>query len=228
VAFRQKIHDLSFVVGNFEQRFVQWYNKRNNRLGSLFNRFDSVIIGGGPSLVALMAYITLNPVRAGMVPDPVNYHWCGYTQRVAKGVLSKHDIELVEDLHRALNLPPQIMKLTEKRQLELLWKYFRERLMRAGLKAHTEKGAWRSSAETIGGQRENEGQEIALDKAQHFMLKVRFATKGVAIGTEAFIEDVLSSCGRALGYKRTHHACEHNIWDHVHSLKKHRKAKIYI
>jgi len=224
--FRKKIHDLSFVVGNFEQRFVQWYNKRNNRLGSLFNRFDSVIIGGGSSLAALMAYITLNPIRAGIVSDPAEYHWCGYTQRLAKGILTKYDIELVEDLHRALNLPPQIMKLKEKRQLELLWKYFRERLMRAGLKAHTECGDWKASVETVGGQLEGEGKDVVLDKAQHFMLKVRFATKGVAIGTETFIEDILSTCGKALGYKRKHHACEHSIWDHVHSLKKHRKAYV--
>ena len=28
-AHRQRIHDISFVVGNFQQRFTQWYNKRN-------------------------------------------------------------------------------------------------------------------------------------------------------------------------------------------------------
>ena len=43
--FRNKIHDVSLVVSNFQQRFTQWFNKRTNRWGRLFGgRFDSVIV----------------------------------------------------------------------------------------------------------------------------------------------------------------------------------------
>ncbi len=39
--FREKIHDISLVVSNFQQRFTQWYNKRTNRWGRLFGgRFE--------------------------------------------------------------------------------------------------------------------------------------------------------------------------------------------
>jgi len=178
-----------------------------------------VIIGDGHALAALMAYITLNPVRAGIITDPAEYHWSGYANRVANGMLNEHDIELVSYLHRTLLLPPQIMKLPKKKQLELLWKYFRIRLMRAKPK---DKYGTRSMADKL----ENEGKSLELDKAQHFMLKVRFATKGIAIGSESFVEDVLSTCGRVLGYKREHHAHDYHVWDHIHTLKKHKKVLV--
>jgi len=223
-AYRQKIHDISFVVGNFEQRFVQWYNLRKERLGSLFNRFDSVIVGEGEPLADVMAYITLNPVRAGIVSDPADYHWCAYANRVANGRLNEFDVELVDYLHRAINIPPQITQLPEKRQLELLWKYFRIRLLRTGIKAHANKGKWKPSNHTVGGQLERQNKAVDLDKARCFMLKVRFATKGIAIGSEEFVEHILSTCGKVLGYKREHHSHDYHAWDHIHTLKKHRKV----
>jgi len=232
-SYKAKIHDLSFVVGNFEQRFVQWYNLRKGRLGSLFNRFDSVIIGDGHALIALMAYITLNPVRAGIITDPAEYHWCGYAQRLGNGQLTAHDIDLVAYTHRSLQLPQQIINLPQKRQLELLWKYFRIRLLRAKPKdsrlADSEDGKINGKNpcdRTMADKLQEEGKSLDFSRADHFMLKVRFATKGVAIGTADFIEDVLTSCGKILGYKRTHHSQPHNVWDHIHTLKKHRKAYI--
>jgi len=226
-AFRLKIHDISFVVGNFEQRFVQWYNKRMDRLGSLFNRFDSVIIGGKHSLAVLMAYTTLNPVRVGMVTDPAEYHWCGYAKRVADGKLSDDDLELVKLLHRELHIPPQILKLSPKKQLKLLWKYFRIRLMNANVKAHVKTGPF-AKHKKVGELVDNAGKNQELDQADHFMLKLRFATKGIAIGSASFVERVLDGCNRALGYKREHHPQQHNVWDQVCSLKRHSKGRVWI
>jgi len=193
---------------------VQWYNKRKNRSGSLFNRFDSTIIEDGRA----MAFITLNPVRAGMVTDPADYHWCGYTYRLAHGKLDPNDVMLVRSLHGSLQLPQQIMKLPEKKQLQLLWKYFRLRLLRANAKDRN------SGASTVGQKMEQEGKPLEFDLARHFMLKVRFATKGIAIGSESFVEEILSTCGTVLGYKRQHHANDYHVWDHIHSLKKHTRV----
>ncbi len=222
-SFNKKIHDISFVVGNFEQRFVQWYNKKMRRNGSLFNRFDSVIIEDGRALAFIMAYITMNPVRAGLVTDPAEYHWSGYTYRLANGKLDPHDESLVVSLYNSLNLPQQILKLPVKRQLSLLWKYFRLRLLRCSPKESRYKKYPHDIAHTLGEKIDKEGGVIDIDNARHFMLKVRFATKGIAIGSELFVENVLSSCGRVLGYKREHHANDSHIWDQVHTLKKHRK-----
>jgi len=226
-SYRQKIHDISFVVGNFEQRFVQWYNKRKDRLGSLFNRFDSVIIGDEHSLAVLMAYITLNPVRASLVTDPAEYHWSGYAKRVSDRKLSDNDINLVQLLHRELRIPPQILQLSDDKQLALLWKYFRKRLMQTSVKAHVKTSPF-AQHKTIGELVDNDGKNMDLDRADHFMLKMRFTTKGIAIGSEAFVERILRGYNKALGYKRPHHAQQHNVWDHVCSLKKHTKGNAWI
>ncbi len=223
-AFNRKIHDVSFVVGNFEQRFVQWYNKKMGRNGSLFNRFDSVIIEDGRALAFMMAYITMNPVRAGIVIDPVDYHWCGYTYRLANKKLDSHDETLVLSLYNSLNLPQQILKLPFNKQLALLWKYFRLRLLRCSQKESYYKKDPQDAARTLSEKLEKEGELTEIDFARHFLLKVRFATKGIAIGSGLFVEDILSSCGRVLGYKKEHHAHDYQIWDHIHTLKKHRQA----
>ena len=39
--------------------------------------------GAGEALVAMAAYIDLNPVRAGMVKDPKDYLWSGYAEALA-------------------------------------------------------------------------------------------------------------------------------------------------
>jgi hypothetical protein len=36
-------------------------------------------------LVAVAAYIELNPVRAGLCADPKDYRYCGYAEALAKG-----------------------------------------------------------------------------------------------------------------------------------------------
>jgi len=71
-------------------------------------------------------------------------------------------------------------------------------------------------------ERQNRAND--LDKACCFMLKVRFATKGIVLGAEEFVEHILSTCGKVLGYKRKHHSHDYHVWDNIHTLKKHRKV----
>lgn len=77
--------NLSAFVGELKQRFSQWYNRRNDRQGTLWeSRFKSVLVEGAEqALLTMAAYIDLNPLRAGLVTDPKDYHWCGYAEAVA-------------------------------------------------------------------------------------------------------------------------------------------------
>ncbi len=77
--------DLSVFLKELKQRFTQWYNRQNNRRGTLWeDRFKSVLVEGSEqALLTMAAYIDLNPVRAGMVSDPKDYPWCGYAEAVA-------------------------------------------------------------------------------------------------------------------------------------------------
>ncbi|MBP5987255.1 MAG: transposase [Azonexus sp.] len=61
------------------QRYVQYVNRVYRRSGSLWEgRFRSCPIQEEAYLLACQRYIELNPVRAGMVEHPGEYHWSSY------------------------------------------------------------------------------------------------------------------------------------------------------
>lgn len=59
--------------------YVRYFNDLNGRSGTLWEgRYKSTVIQTERYLLACMAYIDLNPVRAGLVVDPVDYAWSSY------------------------------------------------------------------------------------------------------------------------------------------------------
>jgi len=61
------------------RRYVRYFNDRQKRTGTLWEgRFKSSLIQTERYLLACMAYIDLNPVRAGMVAQPGEYEWSSY------------------------------------------------------------------------------------------------------------------------------------------------------
>ncbi|NCD33462.1 MAG: transposase [Spartobacteria bacterium] len=82
--YTRRMHDISEFMKTLKHRFSFWYNRLNNRKGTLWSeRFKSVLVEGGEALCAVAAYIELNPVRAGLVKDPALYCFCGYGDAVA-------------------------------------------------------------------------------------------------------------------------------------------------
>jgi len=74
---RSKWENLSEYVKDIKQQFSRYYNKRHNRRGFFWaERYKSVIVDNGETLINCLAYIDLNPVRAGMVEKPEEYRWC--------------------------------------------------------------------------------------------------------------------------------------------------------
>ena len=75
--FSKKWTDLSEYVREIKQSFSRYYNKRHNRRGFFWGeRFKSLIVQEGHTLVNMLAYIDLNPIRAGIVKKPEDYRWC--------------------------------------------------------------------------------------------------------------------------------------------------------
>jgi len=76
----RRMYNLSEFVKTVKQRMTMAYNKRHGRLGTLWTeRYKSVLVEGErDALMAIAAYIDLNPVRAGLVPDPKDYRFSGY------------------------------------------------------------------------------------------------------------------------------------------------------
>ena len=61
------------------RRYVRLFNDANARTGTLWEgRYKSTLIQSDRYLLACMAYIDLNPVRAGMVAQPADYPWSSH------------------------------------------------------------------------------------------------------------------------------------------------------
>ncbi len=74
--FRRKWSSLSEYVREIKQKFSRFYNKRHGRKGFFWgDRFKSVIVEDGDTLINCLAYIDLNPVRAGLCKRPEDYRW---------------------------------------------------------------------------------------------------------------------------------------------------------
>ena len=91
--FRSKLASLSELVRDIKVNFARFYNRQHHRRGYFWgDRFKSVIVDKGETLVNCLAYIDLNPVRAGLVKDPKDYRFCGYGEAVAGRQLSRRGI----------------------------------------------------------------------------------------------------------------------------------------
>ena len=61
------------------RRYVRYFNDSQKRTGTLWEgRYKSTLIQTDRYLLTCMAYMDLNPVRAGLVPGPPDYPWSSY------------------------------------------------------------------------------------------------------------------------------------------------------
>jgi len=59
--------------------YVRGFNRRHGRSGTLWEgRYRSTLLEGERYLLACMAYIDLNPVRAGVAAEPADYRWSSH------------------------------------------------------------------------------------------------------------------------------------------------------
>jgi putative transposase len=84
--FREKWGSLSEYVREIKQTFSRWYNKTHGRRGFFWgDRYKSVIVDDGDTLINCLAYIDLNPVRAGICTVPEDYRWCSVGYHIQSG-----------------------------------------------------------------------------------------------------------------------------------------------
>jgi putative transposase len=70
---------LSKMMQVLSQRYTGWINYRYDRVGHLFQgRFRAILVDKDGYLRELVRYIHLNPVRAGIVSDPIDYRRCSH------------------------------------------------------------------------------------------------------------------------------------------------------
>lgn len=67
---------ISKIMASLTTSHSVYFNKKHGRLGPVFqNRFKSILIENDPYFLKLSQYIYLNPVKAGLVEDPIDYQF---------------------------------------------------------------------------------------------------------------------------------------------------------
>jgi putative transposase len=70
---------ISQLIQYLGRLYVRYFNFAYARSGTLFEgRFKSSLVQETRYFLTCLKYIELNPVRAGLVPDPGDYRWSSY------------------------------------------------------------------------------------------------------------------------------------------------------
>ncbi|MEM7219266.1 MAG: transposase [Pseudomonadota bacterium] len=70
---------LSRLMQYVGRQYVRYFNDTHERTGTLYEgRFRSCVVQDDVYLLNCLRYVELNPVRAGMVDDPGDFHWSSY------------------------------------------------------------------------------------------------------------------------------------------------------
>ncbi|MDM8517582.1 hypothetical protein QUF76_15405 [Desulfobacterales bacterium HSG16] len=172
--YREKWSNLSEFVRDIKQSFSRFYNKLHNRKGTLWGeRFKSVIVEEGQTLINCLAYIDLNPVRAGIVDLPEDYRWSslGYhIQSKNKDNFLSTDFGLVE-----FNVSDEDERLRR----------YRRYVYEAGALTRPDKpSAGTIERKILEKERET---EFDLNRIQRFKYRTRYFTDSGIIGSKTFV-----------------------------------------
>ena len=183
--YLDRMGSLSHFGKDLKELFTKWYNKRNNRRGTLWaERFRSILVENSEStLLTMAAYIDLNPVRAKMVKDPKEYRYCGYGEAMGgKNVARSGICALAQMIRREDN--------------ESNWKDIAA-IYRVHLFAEGDgKGI---DSEWVKEVLKSRG---SLSMRELLSCRVRYFRDGLAIGSKLFVENVFETHREWFGEKR--------------------------
>ena len=76
---------LAPIMQNISFRYARWVNQREKRMGHLFQgRYKALLVDKENYLLALIRYIHLNPIRAGVAKELVDFPWSSHLVYLGK------------------------------------------------------------------------------------------------------------------------------------------------
>ncbi len=202
--FRDKFSNLSEFVKEIKQRFSRYYNKAHNRTGYFWgDRFKSVLVQNGDTLINLLAYIDLNPVRANMVEKPEDYRWSSIGYHAQTG-----------NRNSFLSTDLGLMGYNDMNEKERFADYREYLYEKGGLE--TEKGA--SINEKIVAKERNKNYEFtSIDRLR---FRTRYFTDSGIIGTKSFVNSYYDMFKNNFGSEKVKRPNKVKGLDGVYSLKR--------
>ncbi len=79
---------LSKIMQSLQFSYTQSFNRRNKKIGHLFQgRYKAIICDKDAYLLELIRYIHLNPARSRLVNKPQEYHWSSHREYIGEPVI---------------------------------------------------------------------------------------------------------------------------------------------
>ena len=212
--YKHRWSSLSEFVKDIKQNFSRYYNKKHNRKGYFWaDRFKSLIVEEGRTLVNLLAYVDLNPIRAGIVKKPEDYRWCslGYHfQTVNKDNLLSVDFG---------------MKEWDEFDLQEIVRKYREFVYETGAVDRDQK------SEVSGQPREKKGidpkivekerkKKYKVSRVERFCYRSRYFTDAGIIGSREFVREVFDQVKHLLDSKDERKFTPIGAIEGIYSMKK--------
>jgi hypothetical protein len=171
---REKLSNLSEFVREIKVGFARYYNRRHNRRGYFWgDRFKSVIVEDGATLINCLAYIDLNPLRAGLVDRPEEYRWNSLAYHIQTGNKDKF-----------LSLDFGLKEFGILDAEERL-KQYRRYVYEAGAVDRPEKMVTKViDSKVLEKEREN---DFELNRVRRFRYRTRYFTDSGIIGSKEFV-----------------------------------------
>jgi len=196
--YSRRMWSLSEFMKGVKQSVTSWYNRRAGKRGTLWEgRYKSVLVQGGFAAKMTSAYIDLNPLRAGIVKDPVDYRWCSYAEAVSGQRLAKRGVLAVMNV-RELGIKEEIdASMTQTEALRV----YRMLLAEEGQENGHEEGDQLIPGQSVEklkkrqkGFCKEEVEKILESKgklswAQVLRCRTRYFCDGLVIGSKEFIDD---------------------------------------
>ncbi len=173
-SLRAKLSSLSEFVREIKVGFARYYNRRHHRRGYFWgDRFKSVIVEKGDTLINCLAYIDLNPLRAGLVDRPEAYRWNSLGYHVQTG---NKDNFLSTDFG--------LKEFNVKSKKERI-RWYRRYVYEAGAVNQPEKGKAKVIDGKVLEKERNKGFE--LSRSDRFKYRTRYFTDSGIIGSKQFV-----------------------------------------
>ena len=205
--YREKWESLSEFMREIKQGFSRFYNRAHGRKGFFWSeRFKSVIVDNGETLINCLAYIDLNPIRAGIVERPEDYRWSslGYhVQTNNKDKFLSTDFGLKE-----FNVQ------SENERVRLYRKYVYE--------TGAVPGPGREYTKTIEERlvTKERKRDFEISRTDRFLCRTRYFTDSGIIGSKDFVSDKYQRFKHLFESKRDKKPKAVRGLDGVYSLKR--------
>jgi len=174
--YRGKWASLSEFIKAIKQTFSRAYNKRHHRRGTLWGeRFKSLIVEDGETLINCLSYIDLNPIRAGIVKRPEDYRWSSLGYHIQ-----------TDNRDGFLSMDLGLVEFGELNASERLRRY-RQYIYEVGaLDRSANKPAKTIDTQVVEKERR---KGYALTRVDRFRYRTRYFTDSGIIGSKSFVAE---------------------------------------